>query len=154
MSFPEDFNFKVVGVTFVEGYPDNLYQLQQAFEDHLPQLRRCHCSDWSTCRECRGTGRVGGGRPMWAGFGLGELEPLPVVFIRRPENRFDTNAIEVHVPSIGQMIGHIPATLAATMAPKMDAGWSIRAGVGSVLVTEGHEDRPGISIVVKQKEQQ
>lgn len=154
MGFPESFQTKVVGVTFCEGYPENLYACQKAFEDHLPQLQRCTCSDWSTCRVCRGTGRVGGGRPMWAGFGLGELEPLPVVLIRRPENKFDSNAIEVHVPIIGQMIGHLPASMAVTMAPLMDSGTKFRAGVGSVNVMPGAEDQPGITIVVEAHQHQ
>ena len=89
---------------------------------------------------------------MWAGFEVGDLEPLPVVLIHNAANKHDSNALEVHVPAIGQMIGHIPATLAAKLSPMIDAGWEYRAGVGSVLVTEGHEDRPGISIVVKEVE--
>lgn len=91
---------------------------------------------------------------MWAGFGPNEAEPLPVVLIRNPTNPHDSNAIEVHVPAIGQMIGHVDRGLAATLAPMMDAGWSCRAGVGSVLVSEGHEDRPGVTIVVQEATQQ
>ena len=76
-------------------------------------------------------------------------EPLPVVLVRNPDNEYDSNAVEIHVPSLGSewgMIGHMMAPLAARLAPEMDAGVRWQAEVESVLVNPDHPDRPGISI--------
>lgn len=78
-------------------------------------------------------------------------EPLPVILVRNPENEYDANAIEVHVPSLGEewgMIGHLTRPIAARMAPEMDAGGRFVAEVVSVLIDPDHPDRPGISIHV------
>lgn len=69
-----------------------------------------------------------------------------VVLRRNPDNPHDRNAIEVHVPAIGQMIGHVGREHAARWAPKLDAGETPRCWVESVRVKDGHEDRPGIDI--------
>jgi hypothetical protein len=76
-------------------------------------------------------------------------EPLVAVLIRNPDNEYDGNAIEVHVPSLGDewgMIGHMMAPLAARLAPELDAGERWQAEVEAVLVNPDHPDRPGISI--------
>jgi hypothetical protein len=116
--------FKVVGLTFVDGYPDNLYRLQEvAAERYL-------------------TGPSGG-------FGDHDApEPLPVVLIRNPANEYDANAIEVHVPALGRygMIGHVPATIAAKLAPLLDSGEEWQAGMTAVLVHPDNPDQPGIEI--------
>jgi hypothetical protein len=48
---------------------------------------------------------------------------------RWPDNPYDANAIAVHVTAPGEtvQIGYIPKALAATLAPRMDAGEDIRA---------------------------
>ena len=78
-------------------------------------------------------------------------ESMPVVLVRNPDNEYDANAIEVHVPSLGDewgMIGHLTRPIAARMAPEMDAGGQFQAEVVSVLIDPDHLDRPGISISV------
>lgn len=113
------FSAKVVGVSFVPGYPDNLLDLELA--DSKAQLNG---------------------------------EPLTVVLIRNPDNEYDANAIEVHVPSIGDdgMIGHLTRPIAARMAPEMDKGIIWSAEVESVLINPDHLDRPGISITCNREE--
>jgi hypothetical protein len=110
------FGAKVVGVSFVPGYPDNLHRLSAASDE----ARR-----------------------------LGE--PLTALLKRNPDNPYDANAIEVHVPSLGEggFIGHLTRPIVARMAPEMDAGDVWLAEVGDVLIDPDHMDRPGISINCK-----
>lgn len=111
---PSPFALKVVGVSFVDAYPDNLWALSR------------------TQLEAETTG-----------------EPLAAVLVRNPDNPHDSNAIEVHVPALGErwaMIGHINAVNAARMAPEIDAGAVWAAEVESVNIVEAHIDRPGIAI--------
>jgi hypothetical protein len=114
---------RVVGVTFVPGYPDNLYRLQEvAAERYL---------------SAPGT------------FGATERpEGLPVVLIRNPDNAYDANAIEVHVPALSRhgMIGHLPRELAERLAPKLDAGEDWLAEIVAVLVSPENPSNPGIEI--------
>lgn len=111
------FSAKVVGVSFVPAYPDNLHQLDMI---------------WNQT-----TG-----------------EPLAAVLIRNPKNEYDANAIEVHVPALGEhgMIGHLTRPIAARMAPEMDEGVIWSAEVDSVLIDPDHLDRPGISITCNREE--
>lgn len=108
------FTAKVVGVSFVPAYPDNLYMLDQVMHEAVQRD-----------------------------------EHLPAILIRNPDNAYDSNAIEVHVPSLGEraMIGHLTRPIAARLAPEMDAGVRWLARVESVLIAEGHLDNPGISIM-------
>jgi hypothetical protein len=81
-------------------------------------------------------------------------EPLPIVLIRNPENEYDENAIEVHVPALGRngMIGHVPATdppLAAKLAASIDRGDQWNATLATVLIDPEHEDKPGVLITVE-----
>lgn len=76
-------------------------------------------------------------------------EPLVVVLKRNPANEYDANAIEVHVPALGDeygMIGHLTRPIAARLAPEMDSGVEWRAAIESVLINPEFPDRPGISI--------
>lgn len=126
---PSPFSAKVVGVSFVDTYPRNLYALAEM------------------------TNRAGVGGP---GGDMTELharqdrggERPAVVLRRNPDNEYDTNAIEVHVPSLGDLgfIGHLTRPIATRMAPEMDDGIKWLAHVESVLIDPDHEDRPGISI--------
>jgi len=125
---PDNFTFKVVGLSFVEGYPQNLYALQKAAATPNPQSVGEH--------------------PVFAGYRDGDAEPLPVILKRNPDNPYDSNAIEVHSPQIG-MLGHVPRDVAARWAADLDAGQKFRTGVAAVLVSPGHEDNPGISIAVR-----
>jgi hypothetical protein len=114
------FEVKVVGVSFVPAYPDNLWALQGvADEASLKQ------------------------------------EPLAAILIRNPDNPYDANAIEVHVPALGDewaFIGHIVAPVAARLAPELDSGVIWAAEVVDVLINSEHMDRPGISIRCERKD--
>lgn len=53
------------------------------------------------------------------------LRPQPgdrIQFVRNPGNEYDTNAIEIWFKNGQHMLGHVPARLAAELAPQMDAG--------------------------------
>lgn len=76
-------------------------------------------------------------------------ERLAAILIRNPDNPHDANAVEVHVPSLGDewaMIGHVMREVAARLAPEMDEGVEWRAEVESVLINPDYPDRPGIAI--------
>ena len=76
-------------------------------------------------------------------------EPLAAVLVRNPDNEYDTNAIEVHVPSLGEQagfIGHLTSPLARRLAPQLDSGEHWGASVEAVLIHPDFPDRPGISI--------
>jgi hypothetical protein len=122
---------KVVGLTFVDGYPANLHRLRSIDEDRKRRaIRAVDSADE---------------------FGA-DVEPgLPVVLIRNPHNEHDANAIEVHVPVLGRngMIGHVPRALAAKLAPSMDRGDVWESRLKSVLVDPEHEDRPGVLIAIE-----
>ncbi len=106
----------VVGVTFCDGYPDNLHRLGTLIEEN--------------------------GRPD---------EGIAAVLIRDPDNAYDVNAVQVHVPAIGR-VGSLPRTLAARVAPSMDAGDPWTAEVVGVRINPDHEDRPGVDVLVTRVE--
>lgn len=76
-------------------------------------------------------------------------EPLAVVLRRNPANPHDANAIEVHVPAIGRMVGHVPRGIAVRLAARLDAGETFAAYVCGVRVDPRHPDRPGMDITVQ-----
>jgi len=130
----KNMDLRVVGVTFCDGYPDNLIRLRDVAEERY------------------GTGDD---NSRWAAIdawdGDGDLlgEPIPVRLIRNPENEYDENAIEVHVPVLGRygtMIGHVPRELAARLAPRMDGGMEFTTVIKAVYVDPEHTDRPGIEL--------
>jgi hypothetical protein len=118
--------FKVVGLTFVPGYPENVLALVADHE--LAQARE--------------TGFVNDGG----------ASVLRVLLRRNPENEHDENAIEVHAPTLGRgrtMIGHVPRDLAAKLAPSLDRGDEWTARVMHVLVDPEHPDRPGVEVALE-----
>jgi hypothetical protein len=120
-------DFRVVGLTFVDGYPGNV--------DRLGEL--------VTAAQTRALG--------WTGESDGPVD-VPVLLVRNPDNPHDENAVEVHVPAMGRaasMIGHVPRDLAARLAPSLDRGdvWSAR--IGAVLVDPEHPDRPGVEVMLE-----
>lgn len=76
-------------------------------------------------------------------------EGLTALLVRNPDNAYDANAIEVHAPATGKMIGHLPAPLAARLAPEMDAGEKFLAEFVDVVVNDAHPERPGISVSIR-----
>lgn len=79
-------------------------------------------------------------------------EPIPVVLIREPDNPFDTNAIAIHVPSLGEemgMVGHVPAALAKRLAPHLDAGEQWLGEIAQTRISMEHPERPGLQIRVR-----
>ncbi len=89
---------------------------------------------------------------VWDGLSW-EDEPLTVILRRNPDNEYDANAVEVHVPSIG-MIGHCSRIIAARLAPSMDAGIEFRASVHGIRVDPDHPEQPGIDIAFKRVERE
>lgn len=75
-------------------------------------------------------------------------EPLAVVLRRNPDNPYDSNAVEVHVPALGDagMIGHLTRPIAARFAGDMDSGAEFAAHVHWVRINPSHPDRPGVTI--------
>ncbi len=138
---PKRFTVKVVGLTFVDdgrAYPANVHRVRVAHESRFAHFIDGRDDD----------------APYQAFFQIGYAaaalpEPLPIVLIRNPDNPHDTNAVEVHQPSIGGMLGHLPRDIAARVAPWLDAGHKLRVGVASVLVMPGSEDNPGVSLCVE-----
>ena len=126
MSMPSNFKVKVVGLSFVPSYPKNVYALNEAAE-----ARRVDVPVWF-----EGEGR--------------DMEPIPVVLIRNPANEHDANAIEVHIPTLGDyaMVGHIPAPVAKRLAPCLDAGEIWGANVYMVAIHPDHPENPGIHLSI------
>jgi hypothetical protein len=124
---PSPFSAKVVGVSFVPGYPDNLIELASVMQQSEVHRR---VEDWE------------------------ERERVTAVLRRNPANEYDANAVEVHVPALGEngFIGHVVRPIAARLAPDMDAGGIWHAEVGDVLIDPDHMDRPGITINCKRGE--
>lgn len=107
------FSASVVGVTFVDGYPDNLYTLEQMHFD---------------------------------ASSLGE--PLVAVIRRNPDNAYDKNACEVHVPALGEngMVGHITRSLAGRLAAELDAGTHWAGEVEAIRISDNNPANPGLTI--------
>lgn len=122
MSMPGEFTLKVVGVSFVPGYPTNIFALNDVAEQTF-------------------TGRDG--------------ESISVVLKRNPANEFDSNAIEVHVPTLGDdgMIGHVPAAVASRLAPSIDAGDEWTSEIYNVAIHPDHPENPGIHLKITRAEE-
>lgn len=121
--------FKVVGVTFLH---EN--HLGCKYPDDFRRLRDMH-------EERQREGLKGGGD---------DFDHYEVVLVRNPDNEHDSNAVEAHVPALGRksFIGHVPANIAAKLAPLMDGGDEWTAVVDSVLILPEKPDQPGIQITV------
>lgn len=123
---------RVVGISYVDSYPDNLYKLAEVMEQE-------------TVTSVRTAG-------SWADIGAPAPEGPAVLLVRNPDNQYDTNAIEVHVPSLGRhgMVGHIPAKdgTAERWARRLDAGAIMTGTVTAVAIHPDHLDNPGLEIEV------
>lgn len=138
------FEVKVVGVSFTPHYPDNLHDLAEMV--NRPPLPVPHYSQGEQAQLSldQDYDRMLEEHFNWRP----PTEPLVVVLVRNPDNNFDANAIEVHIPALGEMgfIGHLTRPIAARLAPEIDSGTQWAAAVVSVLIDPDHMDRPGISI--------
>jgi len=126
MALPDQFKTKVVGVTFVKGYPSNVLRLNDiAAERYLINPSGSFGDDT---------------RP----------EPIPSVLVRNPDNEFDDNAVEVHVPALGDegMIGHLPRSVAERLAPLIDSGEEWRSTITLVAVSVDHPHNPGVQLTL------
>ena len=77
-------------------------------------------------------------------------ERLSVVLIRNPKNPHDANAVEIHIPALGDMamIGHVPRNEAARLAQRMDDGDRFVSEVAWCRIDPEHTDRPGLDIAI------
>lgn len=113
----DEFDIHVVGVSFCEAWPGNLYELETM---------------------------------QFMAEDMGE--PIPVVLIREPDNPHDPNAIAVHVPSLGEImgkVGHVPAALAKRFAPHLDAGEQWQGNITQLRLDHNHPQQPGLQIHVR-----
>lgn len=72
-----------------------------------------------------------------------------IILRHNPNNQYDANAVEVRaVRYTGEtvMLGHLPAALAARIAPELDAGEPWEVTRYEVLEDPRYRDKPGISI--------
>jgi len=69
---------------------------------------------------------------------------LPLELRRAPANAVDPNAVEVHGPA-GQ-VGHLPAPLAARLAPELDSGVDWRVELAEVRCDPAAPERPGVRV--------
>lgn len=126
MGIPKDFHGKCVGMTFVPGYPDNVYALRDA---ETPEDDGDLFGDELLVEDD------------------GSLE-IPLLMRRNPQNPHDENAIEVHAPQLGEasMLGHVPATIAARLAPHLDAHEEWNIYLERIAVVPGKESNPGLHL--------
>ena len=131
--------FKVVGVSFIPGYPDNLLLLSEEIE-----RRKGESVGWNSSISNEASDG------LFAGIAP-DIDSISLVLIRNPDNEFDDNAIEVHVPWLGRgntLIGHVSANQAAKYAPLMDSGWEYDGCIFSVDVLPEKPNQPGITIEI------
>lgn len=73
-------------------------------------------------------------------------EPIAAILRRQPDNPTDPNAVQVHVPALGGMVGWLPRSIAAQVAPRIDSGERWAASVRGVAINDDHPERPGLQI--------
>lgn len=123
---------RVVGMSFRPTYPENLHLLSELQEEARAGSIRSASS--------------------WSDIDADSFPGLPVILVREPDNQYDANAIEVHVPALGrrQFVGHIPRDLAARWAPRMDGGNQVtEAYVSAIPIDPAHLEKPGLEIAVR-----
>jgi hypothetical protein len=69
-----------------------------------------------------------------------------LVLVHDAANPHDANAVAVRSGATGRHLGHLPAALAARIAPEVDR-WAITGY--EVLIAPGHEDHPGLSLALR-----
>lgn len=74
-------------------------------------------------------------------------EGVACVLEREPHNPYDSNAIAVHCPATGGMVGHIPKNLARTLARRLDAGERATVSI-EIRMHPDHTDQPGADAII------
>lgn len=72
-----------------------------------------------------------------------------LVLVREPDNAYDANAVAVVCD--GAVVGHLPASMAARMAPELDRGETWVVFSWEVLYASGKENQPGLSITLARR---
>ena len=82
----------------------------------------------------------------WVSRELRGEEPVPIkaVLRRDPANPHDSNAVAVLVD--GDHLGHIPANMAARLAPLLDAGEVWSCEVTDVVTDPNRPANPGVTV--------
>lgn len=78
--------------------------------------------------------------------------PFALQLVREPKNPHDRNAVAVRVVAGAEQLGHLPAALAARIAPEMDSGRRWVIGAWEVLIMPGHEHQPGLTVRLSREE--
>lgn len=73
-------------------------------------------------------------------------EAVRAELVRDLDNAHDLNATAVRVE--GRHLGHLPADVAATWAPIIDAGELVQVWLVRVAVNLDHRDKPGLDVLV------
>jgi len=78
-------------------------------------------------------------------------EKLAAIIVRDPNNPYDANACQVHVPALGEagFIGYITKPVAARLAPTIDNGVVWDGHVSYLKINPDHPERPGIEITLE-----
>lgn len=81
--------------------------------------------------------------------------PLSVILRRNPDNQYDPNAVEVHIPALGKQafIGHFKRDHARPIAILIDSGVRFACHVHRCRILESQPQNPGIDIAVTRLEQ-
>lgn len=69
-----------------------------------------------------------------------------VDLVRNPDNKYDSNAIEVRMNT--KMLGHIPKETAARIAPELDRGIKYEATIFHVRISPENPNNPGLDILL------
>ncbi|MEO8267358.1 MAG: HIRAN domain-containing protein [Ilumatobacteraceae bacterium] len=75
-------------------------------------------------------------------------EWLAAVLRRDPNNEYDRNAIEVHVPGGSGHCGFVPSQLARILAPILDSGTIISAHAVEVRIHPESPNQPGLTLAL------
>lgn len=73
-----------------------------------------------------------------------------ILLVREIDNEFDSNAVAVYHGQ--EQIGHIPAKLAAFIAPQIDSGIKWYAAIESIVVSPNNSNNPGLKITLWSKD--
>lgn len=76
------------------------------------------------------------------------VDVVPLELVREHDNGYDLNAVAVHLED--RPLGHLPADIAAQIAPQIDAGRRFAARAVFVAVRQDKRKRPGLEIELQE----